>query len=108
MHIESFTPEEQKALYECVASIKALPIYDSPELEAIFCYSKADIEKVLQTFPDWDLYDEAIDFDDCSGDILRLAFGWLLNGSDKVKKAMYSRLSFDVSIIPYLYEKFDA
>lgn len=108
MHIEDFTPEEQKALHECIASVKALPIYQSPEFEAIFGCSKKEIEDVYMAFPNWDLYDESAVVDDASGDVIRNAFAWLLNGDEEEKKAMYATLSFDVQILPHLYEKLKA
>jgi len=105
MHIECFTLEEQKALRECVASVKALPIYQSQDFEAIFGCSKKDIEDVYAAFPNWDLYDESAVIDDASGDVVRNAFAWLLNGDEEEKKVMYSTLSFDVHMLLQLYEK---
>jgi hypothetical protein len=105
MHIEAFTPEEQKALRECVASVKALPIFESAEFEQIFGCSRQEVEEVLAAFPDWDLYDEAPCGYDASGDVLRNAFAWLLNGDEEEKKKMYACLSFDVGHLPELYAK---
>ena len=105
MHIESFTSEEQSALRECVASLRALPTYESPEFEAVFGYSKKEVEEVYAAFPGWDLYDEAASGHDASGDVLRNAFAWLLNGKEEERRAMYARLSFDVNRLPHLYEK---
>ena len=105
MNIEEFTQNEQKALRECVSAVKSLPIYDSSEFELIFGNSKAEIEEVYQSFPNWDLYDDEIEGYDPSGDVLRSAFAWLLNGNEEEKKLMYSKLSFPVAQLPELYDK---
>jgi hypothetical protein len=105
MHIEAFTPDEQKALRECVASVKALPIFQSAEFEQIFGCSREDVEEVLAAFPNWDLYDEEPYGYDASGDVLRNAFAWLLNGSEEEKKKMYACLSFDTCRLVEVYTK---
>jgi hypothetical protein len=105
MHIEEFTQDEQKALRECVAALKVLPIYVSPEFELIFGNSKDEVEEVYNSFPNWDLYDEEAEGYDPSGDVLRNTLTWLLDGKDEMKKIMYSRLSFPLTQLPELYEK---
>jgi hypothetical protein len=105
MHIEAFTPYEQNALRECVAAVRALSIYNSPDFEEVFGNSKTEVESVYEVFPNWDFYDEAPNGYDASGDVIRNAFAWLLSGSEEERRAMYATLSFDLALLPNLYEK---
>lgn len=80
-------------------------MYDSPDLKAVFGYSKDEIEEVYAAFPNWNLYDEGATGEDASGNVLRNAFAWLLNGPEDQKKVMYAQLSFEHGLLPELYEK---
>jgi hypothetical protein len=105
MNPESFNSEEQNALRECVASLRALACYESADFEAIAGFTKDEAEAVYASFPNWDLYDEAADGYDASGLVIHNAFNWLMNGTEEEKRAMRSRLSFDEKLLALLYEK---
>ncbi len=105
MNIEAFNQNEQNALRECVIALKVLPIYTSPEFELVFGNFKKEVEEVYDSFPNWDLYDDRAEGYDVSGDVIRNALVWLLNGNEEEKKLMYSKLSFPISQLPELYEK---
>jgi hypothetical protein len=108
MDIDAFTPEEQNALLECIAALRNLSTYESPDFEASFGNSREEVEEFYAAFPNWDLYDEAASGYDPSGDVIRNAFAWLLNGPVEEKKAIYSTLSFDLKLLPHLHAKFNA
>lgn len=105
MNPSTFSTAEQDALRECVAALRALPYYESSEFEAIFGNSKEEVEDVYAAFPDWDIYDEAAEGYDASGDIIRNALAWLMNGKEEEKKAMRAHLSIDSSALEGLYAK---
>ena len=105
MHIKTFTKDEQIALRECVGALRALPFYQSDSFEEIFGNSRDEVESVHSSFPDWDLYDEATTGYDPSGDVVRNALVWMLNGQEEERAAMSACVSFPLTLIPYLYEK---
>jgi hypothetical protein len=108
VNLDAFTPDEQNALRECVAALRALPIYASPDFEAVFGSSKREVEEVYAAFPEWDFYDESAIGHDASGDVVRNALAWLLNGSKEDKKLMHATLSFGADLLPQLHKKFES
>ena len=106
MNPNIFSHEEQQQLFECVLSIKELPIYGSEEFEAIFGLSEHEVSAVLQAFPKWDLYDEDAEGVDHSQIVLHNAFAWLLDGREEDRIRMRSKLTFPESELDALYNKF--
>jgi hypothetical protein len=105
MNPSTFSPEEQEVLRQCVSALKSLPVFKSGELESIFDISKDEIDEVLNTFPEWDLYDEEPNCYDGSGDLVRNAFAWLMNGSPEEKMMMRKEIICTDDLLQSTYEK---